>query len=349
MDAQKIPVSFASIRTKLGASAFSTLLRIKNFSDEPLRLKSGVQLKEGKYIQRLNTTDPDTNATVSYHLYPSTEIPPRSEIVVAAKNTARGWIPTSGVEGEIVYSNLKETWLFRIKFSNQLVRKLRTCQVTATHVGNNKSATATEGMDKHNDDGNDDDDDENPFWNVRKDELDIKANNEVAISIDVLRGERGRQAALDHRQSHTILKSGFLLKNKPSGLGLQWQQLWVVLTPTDIIYSEPAQLEKETKIAVQDILSVRRSTSSMVKKNVFEIHTRIQKSSPYKFSAASPKERDDWIQQIRNVTGLDALLSMRKGEESTDDNDNSSTYQSVIEDGFECVQSELGTTSVLPS
>eukprot|EP00588_Corethron_pennatum_P004653 CAMPEP_0194297562 /NCGR_PEP_ID=MMETSP0169-20130528/59212_1 /TAXON_ID=218684 /ORGANISM="Corethron pennatum, Strain L29A3" /LENGTH=132 /DNA_ID=CAMNT_0039047405 /DNA_START=1 /DNA_END=396 /DNA_ORIENTATION=+ len=85
IDAQRIPLSLGSLRRKLGEYSISTLLRIKNLSNGPLRLKSGVQLKQGSYIKSLNATDPN-NGSVCYHLYPGTEIPPRSEVVVAARS-----------------------------------------------------------------------------------------------------------------------------------------------------------------------------------------------------------------------------------------------------------------------
>ena len=56
IDAQRISVSLTSIRKKLGEIPLTTLLRIKNLADEPLRLKSGVQLKEGKYLHSFKNT-----------------------------------------------------------------------------------------------------------------------------------------------------------------------------------------------------------------------------------------------------------------------------------------------------
>jgi hypothetical protein len=328
MDAQRLPVSLASLRKKLGESSLTTLLRIKNVSNEPLRLKSGVQLKEGKYVQSLNAADPNNNP-VCYHLYPSTEIPPRSEIVVAAKNSG-GWIPTSGVEGEIVYSNRDETWLFRIKFSSHLLQKTRKCYVEASRVG-----------------GRPDDDGElgPKFWSITKDELDIKANYEVVITTDVLEGARGRKAALNHVHSQTALKNGFLLKNRMFGLGLQWHQRWVILTPTDIVFSETIASENRSKIALIDIVGVQKCTD-LVQANAFEIQTRIHGVGPLKFAAATSDEMKDWVQKITQATerrkaSYKGITTNISGEDSCSQ---TSEPSSVIHDGFECIQSDLGTS-----
>eukprot|EP00588_Corethron_pennatum_P028918 CAMPEP_0194314176 /NCGR_PEP_ID=MMETSP0171-20130528/11006_1 /TAXON_ID=218684 /ORGANISM="Corethron pennatum, Strain L29A3" /LENGTH=736 /DNA_ID=CAMNT_0039069457 /DNA_START=151 /DNA_END=2358 /DNA_ORIENTATION=+ len=270
IDAQRIPLSLGSLRRKLGEYSISTLLRLKNLSNGPLRLKSGVQLKQGSYIKSLNATDPN-NSSVCYQLYPGTEIPPRSEVVIAARSVV-GWTQISGIEGELVYTNRDESWLFRIKFSNNRVRQVRKCQVLASHVGGYAG---------------------NKFWTISKDELDIKANNEVAITIDILRGDEGRRAVLNHAHAQLTVKTGFLLKNRTFGLGLQWLQRWVVLTPEDIVYSETIGCKKRSTIALKDISSVRLGFD-MVKNNVFEIHTKGKESVPFRFCAVSPEERDDW-------------------------------------------------------
>ena len=50
IDAQRLQVSLVSLRKKLGEISHTTLLRLRNTSNEPIRLKSGVQLKDGKYV-----------------------------------------------------------------------------------------------------------------------------------------------------------------------------------------------------------------------------------------------------------------------------------------------------------
>jgi hypothetical protein len=88
-------------------------------------------------------------------------------------------------------------------------------------------------------------------------------------------------------------------------LGLQWQQRWFVLTPHEIIYSQDETNKNQLKIALMDVKSVYKDTG-MVKRNTFQIHTRLTESGPYCFSAKSPEERGDWI---RNILDCIELLS----------------------------------------
>lgn len=325
IDAQRIPVSLESLRKKLGETSHTVMLRITNASEEPLRLKSGVQLKEGKFFKSLNATDPH-NIKTCYHLYPGTEIPPRTEVIIAARNIG-GWaLPTSGIEGEIMYTNRDESWTFRISFSNQRLRNVRKCQVQTTQVGG----------------GSDDMTEDEQYWKIEKDELDLKANNEVAVTIDRLQGGAAVRASFDYRQSLLTLKTGFLLKNRAFGLGLQWQQKWFVLTPKEIVFSEDIGSAKKSKIAVRDITSVRQG-SDIMKKNVFEIHTSIGDSGPYKLSAPSLVERDDWIHKILDAS---AAVDMATEMERTLLSEHSIST-SASEDGFECIESGLGT-QVMP-
>ncbi|KAL3919679.1 MAG: hypothetical protein SGILL_003638, partial [Bacillariaceae sp.] len=326
IDAQRLPVSLGSLRRKLGESSVSTLLRIQNLSTESLRLRSGVQLKDGKYVKGLNAVDP-SNKSVCYHLYPITEILPRSEVVIAAQNTGR-LIPTSGIQGDVVYTNKDETWMFRIRFSNPLLGSARTCRVQAKNLMNDGDDGTDEDMKESND----------QFWRIEKQELDIKANNEVLVTIDVLNGEAGRKAALSHRHSHRTIKNGFLLKNKAFGLKLQWHQSWIDLTPTELGYSETSSGKGKKKIALKDVVAVRPSTD-MVKKNVFEVQTRVPGSDVHRFAANSDKEMMDWIRAIEDARTITMPLEL--------DTDSQSTQQSVMEDGFECVDNGSGF-SVLP-
>ena len=67
-------------------------------SDEPLRLKSGRQLASGKYVDALQAKDRHGHA-VSYQLDPPTEIPPRTEVVVAARSSGGRGSAGRGVKG----------------------------------------------------------------------------------------------------------------------------------------------------------------------------------------------------------------------------------------------------------
>ena len=171
VDAQKVPIALGSLRAKLGEIPITTILRLKNTSSEPLRLKAGLQLKEGKYISSLTTSEPISN---TYQLYPPSEIPPKSEIVVACRSRG-GWLPTSGIKGEILYTNRDESWTFRIKFHNHLIGHDRKCKVEAypTLNCNNEERDLLKSENVN-------------CWELTKDELDVKANNEFIVTIKCL-------------------------------------------------------------------------------------------------------------------------------------------------------------------
>ena len=167
VDAQKFPIALGSLRAKLGEIPITTMLRLKNTSSEPLRLKTGLQLKEGKYISSLTTSEPISN---TYQLYPPSEIPPKSEIVVACRSRG-GWLPTSGIKGELLYTNRHESWAFRIKFHNHLIGNDRKCKVEAYPTRNfdgEEKELFSKNMNR---------------WELIKDELDVKANNEFIVTI----------------------------------------------------------------------------------------------------------------------------------------------------------------------
>lgn len=338
IEAQGIPVSLGSLRKKLGEVPLTTLLKIKNLSEEPLRLKSGVQLKGGKYIKSLSLNQ--MGHTVTYHLYPGTEIPPRTEILVAARSSG-GWIPTSGIDGTIIYTNRDESWMFRISFCNELFRNKRKCIVKASSV-------ATSSSHKKKVTGDDDSAEENintptasRYWEISKDEFDRKANNEIAISIDLLQGEEATKAAFNYHQSLLAIKSGFLLKNNAVGMGLQWQRLWFELTPTQIVYQDMESSKKRHRIAIKDVTSARRGFD-MVKNNVFEIHTNIEGSRPYKLAAASQMERDDWIFKILGAAGIIEVTGDVEEETSLVPSEDDFDDASPLEDSIECVPNGSG-------
>ena len=119
IDAQHTPVSLASIRKKLGEIRLTTMIRIRNMTNEPLRLKSGVHLKAGNYIKdlevqmvfdRYNRNHHQVGDRVVYHMFPIAEIPVRTEVVICARAAGTNWISTSGIDGELVYVNKSGTW-----------------------------------------------------------------------------------------------------------------------------------------------------------------------------------------------------------------------------------------------
>ena len=205
IDAQRIPVSLVSLRRKLGEISHTTLLRLRNTSNEPLRLKSGVQLKYGKYIKSLHASDPHENPHC-FHLYPGTEIPPRTEVLVAARSRG-GWLPTSGIDGKLVYTNYDETWTFEVSFRNDLVGNVRRSNV---------KAYLTNGIDQNSTEASVD---RNQFWQISKDEYDAKANNEIAISFDAFHDMTATKTSFRLKHAALTLKNGFVFKKARFGLG----------------------------------------------------------------------------------------------------------------------------------
>ena len=170
IDNQRIPLVLGQLRARLGEIPITTLLRLKNTSTEPLRLKSGLQLKEGKYISCITTNDP-TSGTVSYQLYPPSEIPPRTEIAIACRSRG-GWMATSGIAGEIVYTDRDESWVFSIKFRNPLIGHDRECKVEANYFPNDDTENAIASIAENK-----------KLWQISKVELDLKSNNEFIITM----------------------------------------------------------------------------------------------------------------------------------------------------------------------
>lgn len=338
IDAQRLPVSLVLLRKKLGEISHTTLLRLRNTSNEPLRLKSGVQLKDGKYIKALHASDPHGNPHC-FHLYPGTEIPPKTEVLVAARSRG-AWFPTSGIAGKLVYTNYDESWTFEVSFRNDLVGNVRRCRVKAstTKGADEDSIRPRRGTQQ--------------FWQISKDEYDAKANNEIAISFDALHSE-STKTSFRRRQSALTLKNGVIFKKGRLGL---WQQLWCVLTPIEIKFSRDPSSEKQEKISLQYITKINKA-SNLTTENVFEIHTSL---GLHYLSTKSQKERDDWVKSIsdavelisitRNQTSHSEGVEHESKESPAEKRDLGQAYdmrlfpaQSYIEDSVECVHRDMKT------
>ena len=316
IDAQRIPVSLCQLRKKLGEISHTTLLRLRNRTNQPLRLKSGSQLNEGRYIKTLDASDPQGN-NINYHLYPGTELPPKTEVLVAARSGG-AWFPTSGIDGKIVYTNRDESWNFKVSFRNNLIGNVRRCRVEAYRMNESDDSSV-----KFNEEEED-----REYWQISKDEYDSKANNEIIVCFDVLHGDEASKASFRQRRSSMIVKTGFLKRKMRFPLGLQWQKRWFVLTPHEIIYSLDEANKNQVKIALIDIKSVCEDTG-MAKRNAFQIHTRLTESGPYCFSAKSPEEREDWI---RNILDCVELLSEKSSGLQVDTSDGRSPMTREVED-----------------
>lgn len=339
IDAQRLPVSLVSLRKKLGEISHTTLLRLRNTSDQPLRMKSGVQLTDGKYITSIDATDPHGKPTC-FHLYPGTEIPPRTEVLVAARSRGR-WFSISGIKGKIVYTNYDESWTFEVAFRNDLVGNIRRSSV---------KAYATSGEDE---DAIGPNEKRKQYWQISKDEYDAKANNEIAITFDALHTESTK---MSYRQSQSslTLKSGVVFKKGRLGLGLQWQQLWCVLTPIEIILSKRVSNEKQEKISLLFITKVAEA-SKFNSENVLEIHTTL---GQHYLSTRSQKERNDWIKSISDAVELISSTANENSEDGKVESKESplaktvvtwapdmyhSPLQSYIEESVECVHQDKNT------
>lgn len=334
MDAQRIPVSLGALRRKLGESPVTTLLRFRNTSDEPLRLRSGLKLEEGKYFQNLKVdhgVDAEESSGVVHALYPASEIPAHSEVVLAARNSGSNWVPTSGVAGELVYTNRDETWVFKVQFTNPILvnRRPRQCRVAATR--SRRHLCDTNFDQKHE-----------QFWTIERKEMDVKSNSETVIIVSLHKGEEGRTAELRHRRCQRKLQTGCLLVHRQDiGLGFQWHRRWFELTPSLFIQFESRyDSRSESDIALQDIGAVHRAADSMYP-NIFEIHMLVPKGAIYRYSATSPSERDAWVHHIRKALGLNNLTIHSSTSASKGDD------QSAIESGVECIQTDSGT--ILPN
>ena len=236
LDAQMRDVVLTHIRTKLGDISRTTLIRIVNRSNEPLRIMAGRMLESGEYVDSSSKLIEDsgrgvntlTGGSVSkfYDLIPPDEIPPRTEVVIAARSSGASWMPTSSIEGEIIYASRDRKWSFHISFANLLFKGTRFCHVKAMRADGGEVANdqlrATASNVVH--------------WEITKDERDRKENSEVIVCIDERRGREALQIMRETAGRDEVLLQGWLYKNSPSGLGLRWQKRWFVLTRLELQY-----------------------------------------------------------------------------------------------------------------
>lgn len=343
IDAQRIPISLGSLRRKLGEIPMTTMIRVRNSTNEPLRLKSGVQLGEGKYIKSLNVNNPN-ESSVACHLYPVTEIPPRSEVIIAARSGGSAWVPTSGIKGEIVYTNRDESWNFKISFRNALIGNIRRCRVDAFPVSSGDDSVSLNMVDER-------------YWQISKEELDRKANNELLVTIDCLQGEQAAVESTVKQNAQLILKKGVLSKRIASGLGLRWEPRVFELTPRDLNYRHvngPAV--HQTKISLDRIQKVSKG-SDLVKKNIIDVQIADEKEGTHllRLSASSEEDCEDWIQNIM----VAASVNHNEGRSTIPNVEHPSPYTRSpsarraagdvrdINQSIECVRNEEGEEVLL--
>lgn len=162
-DAGGQAINFKALRTKLGDIAITSIIRIRNTSDVPFRLKNGLTLKAGAYVKDLlvNIYDDDgSRYRETYHLFPILELLPHSEVVIAARSKGPALLPTSGIDGELEYQTKAGTHTFRISFTNDLF---------------NGAATSCNIASKYEDQEN---------FKIVQETVDSKRNSEVVITIE---------------------------------------------------------------------------------------------------------------------------------------------------------------------
>ena len=306
IDAHRTTVSLTNLRAKLGETVLTTLIRVRNLSEEPLRLRSGVHLKEGIYIKEIDVLLLSDRrlpgSKVSYHLFPIEEIPPRTEVVIAARSSGTNWIPTSGINGELVFANKHQTWTFHIQFSNSLSRGDRTCKVNAVQVGSDTNKSVGK-------------------WRISHETIDHLNNHEVFVSIDKRRSagisnkildsvvpisqplqkENGNplasQPAITRSIDSTSISwmEGFLFQ-QIVGLQAFWQRKWCTLT------SRALTGDDGLEILLKDVTKVRAIPNG-VRNYVFDVFSTQRK--PVRFAASTMAERDKWIRGISDAKGRD--------------------------------------------
>ena len=172
VDSANSPVYLPEVRRKLGDIARTTLLRIRNESTEVLRCVSGRVLEAGMWVESMEVPQQQHAGRSKLELLPPDQIPPRTEVVVAARSTG-SLVPTSGVEGRLLYAARQdESWTFEVDFKNFLISSKRSVRVRASQAGGDGAAlrrTATTAV----------------AWEIQKDELDRKENNEVIVCTPV--------------------------------------------------------------------------------------------------------------------------------------------------------------------
>ena len=311
IDAQRTPVSLTSLRRKLGEIPYTTMVRIRNLSTEPLRLKSGVKLESGKYVKDLDITlnasrhyrTPGlVGAKACYHLYPIEEIPPRTEAVIVARSGGVNLVPTSGIQGQLVFVNKNGSWSFRVSFVNHLGGADRRCETKAS---------------RHKVLGASEDDNMMIRWTMTHETVDQDCNNEVMVTIDqqvaVVRPKQNLESSMvsarapplvdDARQGQEHLKQGFLMKQEVVRIAMRvfWRRRWCVLSHLELsVFDNHTSSTPDFEVKMTDVVQIRA-----LHRNEFQIISKTH--GPVTFSARSKEERSDWMQNLSLATGNDVV------------------------------------------
>jgi hypothetical protein len=119
-----------------------------------------------------------------YHLFPISLIPPRTEVVITAINQGiTNFIPTSGVQGHLVYTTDDESLSFNVSFANNFIGGLNTnCEV--------ESSNTCTSLEKNE-------------WQISKQIINQTRNSEILIFIENQLGRhRTSSSTAEHRWSN---------------------------------------------------------------------------------------------------------------------------------------------------
>ena len=343
IDAQRTAVSLTSLRAKLGEIPLSTMIRIRNLSEESLRIKSGVQLTDGQYIKDVDVTllthhRHDVRASLhdreahpskaTYHLFPIEEIPPRTEAVMVARSTGTRWIPTSGISGELMFVNASQTWTFKIRFANTFNNiGVRQCTVDALPLVqpgllNNSS---------------------NEKWRISRETIDHHNNHEVFVAIGQWRRLGGDGGLANRIRPAPLLPSNSGVAPKqvepmssntvgsqdgednedrslPSSpnvtrmtgplsllvVGLQalWVRRWCHLTSKSLTLLDRRGGTPYLEILLQNVTKVQAIPNPRPREHhILDVYSTQDK--PVRLGLATIGERDEWIRKISDAKGRD--------------------------------------------
>ncbi|KAL3804439.1 hypothetical protein ACHAW5_008285 [Stephanodiscus triporus] len=341
IDAQHTSVSLTSLRKKLGEIPLTTIIRIRNLANEPLRLKSGAQLIAGQYVKDVEVAMISSNYSVRhivgqsaiYHLFPISEIPARTEVVIAARSLGNKWFPTSGIDGELVFVNKSGTWIFRINFSNGGFG-FTTCKTTSMRYDDpiqRSDVQVERGEDKDS------------VWRISHETIDQKRNSEVLVQVEAIRppvnGNLNELSAVQGGLNHYEMELGAIVDQERElqqhmvnvqksmcscetehsnsvGAALMkgvlfeevfaldprfmWQQRWCELSSSAFTVCQGAGATPDTNVPLDQITKVL-AIPDMAASFVFHIYSHGRK--PIKLKAQSAFDREQWIGRISDATG----------------------------------------------
>jgi hypothetical protein len=312
VDSANSPVHLPEVRYKLGDISRTTLLRLRNESTEILRCVAGRVLESGMWIESMEVQQQQQqqqqqqrgsggmmsggttmmNSSGKLELLPPDQIPPRTEVVIAARSTG-SLVPTSGVEGRLLYASQRdESWTFEIDFKNLLVSSKRSVRVQASQSGGGGGGgdemrrTATTAV----------------VWEMKKNELDRKENNEVIVTISQVKGQEAWELRSMQAEANRVIKQGTLWKNSPSGFQLRWQKRWFKLTGEELQYFEnKASRQCSGAIALSDITRLV-PTEDVLEDNVFDLELQASYNrEPYRLSAEDRQQQREWMRAIQDT------------------------------------------------